>query len=139
MKKSKIKILLISFFLILLSCDNKTQFEKSIIATEKDYWQYNDDCESHGVYFQFNEGGDYNKYNRYIDNTFELFNDDGDIIGGVRSWSMKNDSIFIWDNEEYKIEKSTDKQIVLTYYHHKEKNQKCKITLNKVSQQNYKE
>ena len=81
--------------------------------------------------FRFNKNGSYDKYLKSY-TVFDLFNNDGDLLSGSRTWSLKNDSIFVWDNEEYRIEKYGTQQIRLSYYHYKKKNKKCSITLNKI-------
>ncbi|KIA97078.1 hypothetical protein [Flavobacterium sp. KMS] len=126
------KIVILICLSIQFSCTKQNELKTIFIAKENEYWQYKDDCQSHGVYFKFNKKGDYDKYNRFINGGFDLFNNDGDLISGPRSWGIKNDSTFVWDDEDYKIEKCNPKQIILSYYHYKEKNRKCKITLNKV-------
>lgn len=135
MKKSKTKILILLLFVLLFSCCRKSELEDVFIGNKKDYWNYKDDCQSYGIYFKFNKKGDYDKYlSKPIKEGkgFDLFNNDGDAIGGPRSWSIKNDSTFVWNNEDYKIESCTNQKIVLAYYHYKEKSRRCIITLKKV-------
>lgn len=132
MKKLRSKLLILLLLILNLSCSKKNDIEKIFISKQNEYWQYEDDCQSHGIYFRFNKKGDYDKYNKYTNDGFELFNNDGDLISGSRSWSIKNDSIFVWNNENYKIKSCNDKKIILTYYHYKEKNKKCRITFTKV-------
>lgn len=129
------KILIILSFIIVSSCSKKNKLETIFITKQNEYWQYKDDCQSYGVYFKFNKKGDYDKYNRFINDGFELFNNDGDLMSGPRSWRIKNDSTFVWNDEEYKIEKCNTEEIILSYYHYKEKYKKCKITFNKVVDQ----
>lgn len=129
------KIVIILSFSIMFSCNKKNELKTIFIAKQNEYWQYKDDCGSSHVYFKFNKKKDYDKYLSKPINEgkgFDLFNNDGDLISGPRSWSIKNDSTFVWDKGDYKIEKCNTKQIILSYYHYKEKNKKCKITLNKV-------
>jgi hypothetical protein len=126
------KLLVFLGFALFFSCNKKSDMKEVFITNKSEYWKYNDDCQSHGVYFKFNEKGSYDKYNRCIDDGFELFNNDGDLLSSSRTWSIKNDSIFLWDNEEYKIEKYNTQQIKLSYHHYKEKDKKCIITLSKV-------
>ncbi|WP_281322569.1 hypothetical protein [Flavobacterium aestivum] len=114
------------------SCSKKNELENIFISKQNEYWCYKDDCQGLGVYFRFNKKGDYDKYNRDIFDGFELFNNDGDLISGPRSWSIKNDSTFVWNGEDYKIESCNTKKIILSYYHYKEKNKKCRVTFNKV-------
>ncbi len=133
MKKLRIKSLLPLLLAIIFSCDKKHELETAFETKKNEYWKYIDACGGgRGLFFKFNKDGSYDKYNRFIDDGFELFNNDGDLISGKRTWSIKNDSIFVWDNEEYKIEKYSTQQIRLSYYHYKKKNKKCSITLNKV-------
>ncbi len=128
MNKLIISILLISFF----SCNKKSEIENIFISKQNEYWDYINDCQSHGIYFRFHKKGDYDKYNRDIFNGFELFNNDGDLVSRKRTWSIKNDSIFVWHEAEYKIESYTEQKIILSYYHYKEKNKKCTVTFVKV-------
>ena len=132
MKKLTTKLVIGSLLILLFSCSKKSEIENIFISNQDEYWDYKDDCEGHGVYFRFNEKGDYDKYNRYIKDGFTLFNNDGDVISGPRSWSIKNDSTFVWNNEDYKIEVCTKDSIILSYYHYKEKDKKCKVIFKKV-------
>lgn len=119
---------------LLVSCSKKSEIENIFTCDNNEYWDYINDSQSHGIYFRFNEKGDYDKYNRDIFTGFELFNNDGDIVSlkSERTWSVKNDSTFVWHGEEYKIESYNEQKIVLTYYHNKEKNKKCTVTFVKV-------
>jgi len=133
MKKLKIKLLLSLLLVISFSCDKKYEIKTTFETKKNEYWKYKDACDGgRGLFFKFYKDGSYDKYNRFIDDGFELFNNDGDLIGGKRTWSIKNDSVFVWDNEKYNIEKYGKQEIILSYYHYKEKNKKCIITLNKV-------
>lgn len=123
-------VILLAFFLF--SCDKKNELETVFIAKKNEYWDYKNNCGNHGVYFKFHKDGSYDKYNKYINEGFELFNNDGDLISGKRVWNIKNDSIFCWDNEEYIIKSYDTKKIILTYSHNKEKGRICSITLKKV-------
>lgn len=126
------KLILLAF-VILLSCVKNIELENTFITKQNEYWQYENACGGgRGIYFKFNNDGTYDKINRFINDGFVLFNNDGDLISGPRSWSIKNDSTFVWDNGEYKIEKCNSQQIILSYYHYKEKDKKCLITLSKV-------
>ncbi|TCN49912.1 hypothetical protein D0809_24115 [Flavobacterium circumlabens] len=134
MKKLKIRLLLFGILvLIVLSCNRKSEIVNIIRTNNNEYWKYKNTCGGgRGLYFKFNNNGQYDKYSKYINDGFELSNNDGDLISDKRTWSVKNDSVFILDSEEYEIESYTSKQIILTYYHYKEKNKKCKVTLIKV-------
>ncbi len=125
------RVVSLALFLILsclsISCSKKNQIERIFISSKSEYWRYSDKCGTHGIYFKFHKNGTYDKYNRFIDDGFTLFNDDGDIKSGPRNWSISNDSTFIWDKFEYKIKQCQPNSIVLTY-----KNGKCEITLLKV-------
>ena len=125
------KILILAFFL-LISCSKKREIENIFLCNKNEYWKYSDDCQSHGIYFRFHKKGDYDKYNRDIFNGFELFNNDGDLVSRKRTWSIKNDSIFVWHKAKYNIESYTEQKIILSYYHYKEKNKKCTVTFVKV-------
>lgn len=132
MKKSMNKLVIVLLLILTFSCSKKSKLENIFISKQNEYWDYKDDCQSHGVYFRFNKKGDYDKYNRDIFDGFELFNNDGDLISGPRSWSIKNDSTFVWNKEDYKIEVCTKDSIILTYFHFKDKDRKCKVTFKKV-------
>ncbi|GGC96675.1 hypothetical protein GCM10011508_24920 [Flavobacterium lutivivi] len=126
------KIVVLVIMSLLFSCGKKREIENIFISKDNEYWDYDDTCQSHGIYFRFNEKGDWDKYNRDIFDGFELFNNDGDLISDARTWSIKNDSIFVWNDEDYKIESYSKEKIVLTYYHYKEKDKKCTVTFTKV-------
>jgi hypothetical protein len=130
-KKSMNRQLILIVFLVMLSCGKESELKNTFVTKKNEYWQYNDDCAKSRVYFIFNKNGSYDKYLKSYTG-FDLFNDDGDLLSGSRTWSLKSDSIFVWDNEEYRIEKYNTQQIKLSYYHYKETNKKCSITLNKV-------
>ena len=128
------KILILAFFL-LISCSKKREIENIFLCNKNEYWKYSDDCQSHGIYFRFHKKGDYDKYlSKPINDGkgFDLFNNDGDVKSGPRSWSIKNDTSLVWDKGNYKIESSNQQKIILTYFHYKEKNKKCTVTLEKV-------
>lgn len=131
MNLSMNKFCMIFLFFILLSCNKKNKSETILIATKGKYWQYQNSCGSHGVNFHFNEDGTYDKYNRFIDKGFVLFNNDDDLISGKRSWTLVNDSILKWDGLNYKIVSISEKKIILSYLN----NQKttCRVLLIKVS------
>lgn len=129
------KLPLILLFILTFSCSKKSEIEDIFISKQNEYWDYDNNCQSHGVYFRFNKKGDYDKYLSKPMNEgkgFDLFNNDGDLISGPRSWSIKNDSTFVWDEAEYKIESCTNQKIILQYYDYKEKDKKCKVTFKKV-------
>jgi len=130
-KKSMNRKLILIAIVVLLSCGKERELENTFVTKKSEYWQYNDDCAKSRVYFRFNKNGSYDKYLKSYTG-FDLFNNDGDLLSGSRTWSLKNDSIFVWDNEEYRIEKYGTQQIRLSYYHYKKKNKKCSITLNKI-------
>jgi hypothetical protein len=128
------KILILVFFL-LASCSKKNELENIFTCDKNEYWSYKNNCGSYGIYFKFNSDGSHDKYlSKPIDEGkgFDLFNNDGDVISGPRTWSIKNDSIFVWDKGVYKIESYNENIIILTYYHYKEKNKKCSVALKKV-------
>lgn len=124
------KIVLVAFIMF-VSCGKKHELENTFITNESEYWKYNNDCIQSRVYFKFYQNGNYDKYLRTYKG-FNLFNNDGDIISKERTWSVKNDSTFVWSKEEYKIEKIGKQQIILSYHHYKVKDKICKVTLNKV-------
>ncbi|MEO8240629.1 MAG: hypothetical protein ABI576_21170 [Flavobacterium sp.] len=104
--------------------------ETILIAKEGEYWEYENNCGSHSLYFHFNNEGSYDTYNRFIDRGFVLFNNDGDLLSGERSWSIVDDSILKWDKATYKIVSFTEKKIVLSYLN--KQNHPCKILMIKV-------
>lgn len=123
----------IILLLACLSCSKKSEIEEQFVASKNDYWQYKNYCSNNGrgIYFQFKENGSYDKYLQYINEGFSLFNNDGDLQSGPRTWSIKNDSIFLLDNGTYKIEKTSKNEILLSYYHHEIKDKKCYVRLSK--------
>ncbi|WP_188221702.1 hypothetical protein [Flavobacterium pokkalii] len=129
------KLILFITILLCIAC-KKSSIEKKIIANNNEYWEfYNYEYNQGAIYFQFKENGSHDKYLQYINEGFKLFNNDGDIISGYRTWSIKNDSTFVWDDEEYKIEKISDNEIILSYIRYSKTenigNQKYFILLNK--------
>jgi len=133
MRKSRNKLVTLLLLSLLFSCNAKSELGNIFITDKNDYWQYKNDCGSHGVYFKFYDNGHYDKFNRFIDSGFELFNNDGDLISDKRTWSIKNDSTFIWDKGEYRIEFFNKDSVILSYTHYKEKQKKCRVTLKKVA------
>lgn len=125
-----INVLIICNLIIFTSCNRKRAIEQIFITKEKEYWKYKDNCQSDGIYFKFNATGDYDKYLRYINDGFTPFNDDGDLLSGRRSWSIKNDSTFVWNENECKIELLSNEKIIL--YYAGQENQDCRIFLLKV-------
>ena len=113
-----------------MSCNRENSIAQIFIAKENEYWNYRDNCHSHGIYFKFNKNGDYDKYLNHISDGFSLFNDDGDLLSGLRSWSIKNDSTFVWDGNECHIELLSNEKIIL--YYAVQENQDCRIFLLKV-------
>lgn len=132
MKQSMNKIKIIILLLLCISCSKKDEIESVFIANNNEYWQFKNYCYavSGSTYFQFKDNGTYDVYLRsYVG--FDLFNDDGDLKSGPRLWSIKNDSTFVLNKGIYKIEKITNKEIILSYYHYKIKDRKCFIRLSK--------
>ncbi len=126
---TKIKILIL--LLLCISCSKKSEIESLFIANKNEYWGYKNYCNNNkGVYFQFRENWIYDKYIRTY-NGFGLFNNDGDLLSGPRTWSIKNDSVFLLDKGSYKIEKITNREILLSYYHNRIKGKKCFVKLSK--------
>ena len=112
------KIILFIALLLCVAC-KKSNIEKKIIANNNEYWEYyNYEHNQGAIYFQFKENGSYDKYLQFINEGFKLFNNDGDVISGYRTWSIKNDSTFVWDDDEYKIEKISENEIILSYIRH---------------------
>ena len=93
--------------LLFFSCSKESQIESLIIGHKNEYWEFKDDCSNtKGIYFQYNQDGSSNKYLLHIDDGFSLFNNDGDLQNGQRFWSLKNESVFVYDSEEYKNRKN---------------------------------
>lgn len=129
---NKTKIIITLLVVLCISCNKKSKIESTFIASKKEYWAYNDYClGTKGIYFQFRENGTHDKYLLHIDDGFSLFNTDRGGGSATRTWSIKNDSTFVFDEEEYKIEKFTEKEIFLSYYHYKIKDKKCFVKLSK--------
>ncbi|WPO80746.1 hypothetical protein [Flavobacterium sp. KACC 22761] len=129
---NKFKIVVLILVQLCVSCSKKNEIESMFVTSKNEYWKYQDYCwNNKGVYFKCNKNGSSDKYRFNTDEGFLLFNTDGDleIIGS--SWSIKNDSTFVFDNEEYKIEKISNKEILLSYYHYKIKDKKCFVKLTK--------
>jgi hypothetical protein len=126
------KIIILLLILLCISCSTKTKTELLFIADKNAYWQCKNYCypEGGGTYFQFKEIGTYDVYLR-TEVGFGLFNNDGDLQSGPRTWSIKNDLVLLWDRGTYKIEKITNKQIILSYYHYKIKEKKCFVRMSK--------
>jgi len=125
------KITVMLLLILAVSCSDKNETESIFITNKNEYWQYDNYCNNTCcIYFQFHENGSHDKYLRsYVG--FDLFNNDGDLESGPRTWSIKTDSIFVWDKEEYKIEKISNKEILLSYYHYKINGKKCYVRLSK--------
>lgn len=108
---NKLSILL----LITLSSCNSNKLELMLISNEDKYWHYENTCGSHGVYFKFKNDGTYDNYNKYLDNSFVLFNNDGDLIGGERKWFSNSSATLNIDGSEYKVEDFDENKIILSY------------------------
>jgi hypothetical protein len=128
----------LTYFIILIlffSCSKKREIENIFITKKNEYWNYKDCDGGHSLYFKFNKNGSYDKYLSNPINEgkgFDLFNNDGDLLSGPRSWIIKNDSTFVWDKGVYRIEVCVKDSIVLSYNRNYENNKKCKITFRKV-------
>lgn len=125
------KIVIILLMIMSVSCNKKDKIKSFFITNKNEYWECLNYCYNSGsTYFQFKENGSYDVFLRsYVG--FDLFNDDGDLISGSRPWSIKNDSTFVWDKWNYKIEKMSKNEILLSYYHYEIKNKKCYVRLSK--------
>ena len=130
MKKLIVTVFTLFSLTIFTSCNRENSIAEIFIAEENEYWKYRDNCQSHGIYFKFNQAGDYDKYLNDISDGFSLFNDDGDLLSGPRSWTIKNDSTFVWDGNECYIELLSNEKIIL--YYTGQENQDCRIFLLKV-------
>ena len=126
MKKLTDKWYCVFLFTVLISC-NDNKLEKVLVSTSDKYWHYENTCGSHGVYFKFKEDGTYDKYNKYLDHSFTLFNNDGDLIGGERKWFSNSSYYLNLNGSEYKVEEFDDNKIVLSYVDNEKKI--CKVIL----------
>ncbi|OXB05104.1 hypothetical protein B0A81_15470 [Flavobacterium plurextorum] len=134
MKKSmnELKIVFVLLVLLCASCSKKSKIESIFVTNANEYWEYEDYCwNSKGNYYKYNKNGIRDKYRLRTNEGFVLFNIDGDIEDINIPWSIKNDSTFVSDNSEYKIEKISNKEILLSYYHYKIKDKKCFVSLTK--------
>ncbi len=118
---------------LLVSCTNKSKIESIFLAHKNEYWSHQDYCfNTAGNCFQFKEDGIYDIYLAFNDSVgFRLFNNDGDVINDSRTWSIKNDSTFVWDKGIFKIEKLSKSEILLSYYDDTFKGKKCYVRLSK--------
>lgn len=119
------KIIIILLLLCCISCSDNDKIKSVFVANKNEYWECMNYCHDSRTYFQFKDNGTYDAYLLYAKEGFHLFNDDGDLISVSRTWSIKNDSTFVWDKWNYKIEKMSKNEILLSYYHYKIKNKKC--------------
>jgi len=129
---------LLSFFVAILffSCNSKDSLEQIFITAPNEFWRYEDSCQSHGVYFKFYKDGHYDKYISKPTGEgkgFQLFNNDGDLISDVRTWNVKNDSVFTWEGANYDVEKGNKQQIILHYKDGKKND--CSIIFTKIIDQ----
>ena len=120
-------LIILVIICIQVSCSQKSKIENTFMNSKTDFWKYEDNCGSHGIYFKFYKNGTYDKFNKYLDG-FALFNNDGDLLSAARHWSIDNDSTLAWDNANYKIQFYSNNKIILNY-----DNGNCKITLSKVN------
>lgn len=126
--KTKIAIF---FLLCLVSCSKEKEIDSIFITNKNEYWEYkNYHLKIHGIFFQFHKDGSYDKY-LASNEGFDLFNNDGDVVSGPRTWSIKKDSIFIWNDDESKIEKITPEEIILSYKQFRTKGKKCIMKFSK--------
>lgn len=117
--------------IVSVSCNKKNKIESIFIASKNEYWECVNYCYDSKTYFQFKDNENYDAYLLYAKEGFKLFNNDRDIVNHSRTWGIKNDSTFIWDNGSYKIEKISKNEILLSYYHHEIKDKKCYVRLSK--------
>ncbi|WPO80745.1 hypothetical protein [Flavobacterium sp. KACC 22761] len=129
---NKFRIAIMLLVTLCISCSKKSEIE-SIFTTSKDeYWHYRDYClNTKGNYYKYNKNGIRDKYSLYINKGFVLANIDGDYEEINIPWSIKNDSTFVVNNGEYHIEKISNEEILLSYYHYKIKDKKCFVKLTK--------
>ncbi|PXY45016.1 hypothetical protein [Flavobacterium hydrophilum] len=125
------KTIVILLMILCISCSKKKETESIFIAEKDEYWVHHDYCyNTGGNCFHFNENGSYDRF-LVTPTAFRLANNDGDLINDPGTWSIKNDSTFVWDKGVFKIEKITKKQILLSYYHYESKGIKCFVRLSK--------
>lgn len=114
-----------------ISCSKKGDIESIFIGDKNEYWVHHDYCyNSGGNCYRFNENGSCDLFLR-TNVDFKLANSEGDVINDPGTWSIKNDSTFVWDKGVFKIEKLTKKEILLSYYHYELKGIKCFVRLSK--------
>lgn len=58
-----------------------------------------------------------------------ISNNEGDLMRDPGTWSIKNNSTFVWDEGIFKIEKLSKKEILLLYYRNNLKGIKCFVRL----------
>lgn len=126
------KVIIILLLILSISCSNKKEIESILVCDKNEYWECIDYCYNSRTYFQFKDNGTIDAYLLYTKEGFRLFNNDGDLINDPGTWSIKNDSTFIWNKEVYKIEKLAKNEILLSYYHYEIKDKKCYIRLSKL-------
>ena len=124
------KIILLLFMILCVSCNKENDIESIFITNKNEYWEFHNYCYDSNTYFQLKENGSFDAY-LISDAGFDIFNNDGDLKSGPRSWSIKNDSIFVLNKGIYKIEKVTNKEILLSYCNYELKSKKCFIKLSK--------
>jgi hypothetical protein len=130
--KYKTNLIILIFMALSISCNKKNEIESLFITNKNEYWQYRDYCwNTKGIYFRYNKDGTSNQYFLHIDDGFSLFDKNGTLRNGPALWSVKNDSTFVFDYSEYKIEKINKEEILLSYYHYKIKDKKCFVKLSK--------
>ncbi|MGO4772857.1 hypothetical protein ACEN2I_14440 [Flavobacterium sp. W22_SRS_FK3] len=126
------KLIIILLTILSISCTKRDKIESVFITNNIEYWECIDYCYNSRTYFQFKDNGTIDAYLLYTKEGFRLFNNDGDLINDPGTWSIKNDSTFIWNKEVYKIEKLAKNEILLSYYHYEIKDKKCYIRLSKL-------
>ncbi len=116
-----------------ISCGKRNEIESIFIANKDEYWQHYDYCyNTGGNCFKFKKDDTCDLYLMFNDKPFfRLFNSDGDVVNDPGTWSIKNDSTFIWDKEVFKIEKLTKNEILLSYSDYEIKGKKCYVRLSK--------
>jgi hypothetical protein len=125
------KIIITLLLILSISCSKKGEIESIFIADKNEYWVHHDYCyNTGGNCFHFNENGSCDRF-LVTHKDFTLANSEGDLVNDPGTWSIKNDSTFVWDKGVFKIEKVTKKEILLSYYHYELKGIKCFVRLSK--------
>ncbi|KAF2332007.1 hypothetical protein [Flavobacterium daemonense] len=126
------QLLMMLFFAFLVACNKEKTKEKIFVTSKNYYWQFNSECSNTfgtSVNFQFDKDGTSHQYGFNLKDGYYLIKNSSN---APKKWIVKNDSILIWGNFEYKIEHIDGTIINLSYPNPKDKNTKCLVSLIKV-------